>query len=52
MARLNAFINSLAVGAAVGTIGYLSFGAIIGILKGVLGFVISFAIFEFVRRIR
>ena len=50
MALFDAFINSLAIGMAVGVIGYLAFGMALGILKGVLAFLISFAIFALVRR--
>ena len=50
--RLDAFINSLAIGAAAGVIGHLAFGPATGIIKGIVAFLISFAVFEWFRRRR
>jgi hypothetical protein len=48
--RLDALINSLAVGAAVGVTGYLSDGLVVGLLLGALGFLVAFAIFDLLTR--
>jgi hypothetical protein len=50
MAQFDVFIDSLAIGVAAGVIAYLAFGTALGILNGVLAFLISFGIFRLVRR--
>jgi len=45
-------INALAVGVALGMTGYMDCGVPVGILAGVVGFLVAFAIFDICRRHR
>jgi hypothetical protein len=47
--RLDAFINSLAIGVAGGATAFMSAAAADGLLVGGLGFLVSAACFEFAR---
>jgi hypothetical protein len=50
MVQFDVFIDSLAIGVAAGVIGFLAFGPALGILKGILAFLISLGVFRLVRR--
>ena len=50
LTRLDVWINSLAVGVAVGVGGYLSDGLVDATMAGLLGFFVSFAILDWLAR--